>query len=282
MDDPVQHGGGRSVAVQGLAQRRERGRLPEREDVGGRRDGARGGLLGGHVLGRADGGAGGGVRGAVGGERDAEVDDARSVGGQQDVGRFEVPVHDPRRVDGLKGLGDPRHQPEHGGHRQRPAPGDGARQGGPRHVQGGQPGRGAVRVGVDQFGGVGALHSAGCRDLPAETPPEGRVVGQFRPYDLDGHGPAAPGVRQVHPAHAARSEPGRQTVTGHRARIVALQGLEDLGRVIHRFPPHDPDELTRYAAYAVRPSPGAGGGTLPRGPAVTRPSVRRTRRRPAR
>src|SRR5690606_33561187 len=86
--DPVQHAHPRPVAVQRSAERREGGRLGEREDVRGGRHLAAGRLLGGHEVGRADGGAGGGVGGGVDGAGDAEVDDPRPVGGQQDVGRL--------------------------------------------------------------------------------------------------------------------------------------------------------------------------------------------------
>ncbi len=146
-------------------------------------------------------------------------------------------MHDARTVNGLEGFGHPRHQPQQRGHRQRSAPGDGLRERGPGHVEGGEPGRHPVRLGIDQLGGVRPADPPGRFHLPAEPPPERRVLGQLRPYHLDRDGAAAPGVREVDPAHAARTEPGHEAVAGHRQRIVRLQRLEHLGRTVHRFPP---------------------------------------------
>ncbi len=232
--DPVQHADRGTVPVQRPAQRRERRGLAEREDVGRGRDLSRGGLLGRHEVGRADRGAGGGVRGEVGGQGDAEVDHTRPVGGQQHVGRLEVPVHDARGVDGLQCLGHSGHQPQHRGDGQGSAPGDGLRQGGAGHVQRGRPGGRAVGVGVDQLGGVGAADAPGRLHLPAEPPPEGRVVGQLRSDHLDRHRPAALRVGQVDPAHAAGAEPGGEAVSGHHGRVVRPQRLEHLGGMVHR------------------------------------------------
>ncbi|CAM5613243.1 hypothetical protein SGLAM104S_02782 [Streptomyces glaucescens] len=232
--DPVQHADGRTVAVQRSAERRERRRLAECEDIGRRRDLQAGRLLRGHEGGGPHRAAGGRVRGSVGGHRDAEVDHPGPVRGQQHVRRLQVAVHDARLVDGLQRLGHPRHQPQHRRPRQRPAAGDRFGQGRPGHVQRGQPGRLAVRVPVDQLGGVRAPDPARRLDLPAEPPPEVRVVRQLRPYDLDRHRPAALRVRQVDHAHPARAEPRGKPETGHCGRIVRLQWPEDLRRMAHR------------------------------------------------
>ena len=68
-----------------------------REDVHRAGRAGAGQLLGRHVGRRADEPAGN--RRRVGQPGDAEVDDARAVGAQQDVGRLEIPVHHPGAVD---------------------------------------------------------------------------------------------------------------------------------------------------------------------------------------
>src|SRR5207244_4921365 len=132
---------------------RVRRHLAEREDVGGGGDGAAGGLFGRHEGGGADGDAAAGQRGGVGGAGDTEVDDARAVGGEQDVGRLQVPVDDARAVDDLEGLGYPGDQQQHGGHGQFAVLGDGRGERGAGHVRGREPGAGAVGVAVDDRGG---------------------------------------------------------------------------------------------------------------------------------
>ncbi len=88
-------------------------------------------LLGGHEGGGAEHRAGPGQRGGVRGVRDAEVDDARAVGGEQHVGRLEVTVHQPGRVDRAQPLRDPAEQAEDGRLGERPVLAHGVVQRGP-------------------------------------------------------------------------------------------------------------------------------------------------------
>jgi len=230
VDDPIEQGVGGAVPEGrdpgGVAQHRA-----QREDVGGGGDLARPrDLLGRHETRRPDHRSGAGERGALQRPGDAEVDDARSVVGQQDVGGLEVAVHQPRPVDGLQRLGQPGGQDAQRVLRQRPLLGEHRRQRRPRDVGGDQPGRVAVGVGVDDGSGVEAADPPGRLDLGGEPLPELRIGRQLRPHHLDRHRPAAGGAPQVDLAHAAAAEPGLEPVPADDPGVGFRQGL-------HR-PPH--------------------------------------------
>jgi hypothetical protein len=55
--------------------------------------------------------------------------------------------------------------------------------------------------------------------LALEAAPEFRVIGQFRAEHLDGHRGTVPADAEIHHAHAARTQPGRQPVMADPPRI---------------------------------------------------------------
>ncbi|EFE83243.1 predicted protein [Streptomyces albidoflavus] len=206
----------------------------EREDVAGAGDAAGVlGLLGRHVGGGADGDVGHGQPGVGDAGGDAEVDDARAVLDDQDVGRLEVAVDEPGAVDRLEGLGDAGGEPAHGGRGQRPALVHYFLQRGRRHVGGGEPGDGGAGVGVDDGGGVEAGDGTRGLDLAGEADPEQLVLGQLGADRLDRH-PASRGrPGQIHQAHTAGPEPRQHLERSDPSRIVLRQ-------LLHHYLPTSP------------------------------------------
>lgn len=227
--DPVEHRVRGPVAEDGGPDRGVGRDLPEGEDVGGRGDRAGRGLFGRHERRGADADAGTGQGGGVGGPGDAEVDDARAVGGEQHIGGLQVPVDDARAVDDVQRLGDPDGQQQHAAHRQRAVPGHGVGERGAGYVGRGQPGPGALGVGVDDRCGVEPLDPLRGPHLLLEAPPELGVLAELGPDHLDGDGPAARRVGEIDLAHAARAQHGRQAVAAHDGRVVRLERLEEVG-----------------------------------------------------
>jgi hypothetical protein len=180
-----------AAAERSDSRRGEREHAAEREDVACRSDGVTLGLLGRHVGGRADRRVGGGDHGAARRPGDAEVDDPRPVGGDEDVARLEVAVHKSLGVDRLQRLGQAPGQPPHGVLRQRPGLGDEGRQRRPGHVRGGEPRRAVIRPGADDRRGVSVADRLRGGHLTPETLHELRVAGQVGVHDLDRHRPAA-------------------------------------------------------------------------------------------
>jgi hypothetical protein len=110
---------------------------------------------------------------------DAEIDDPRSVPGQQHVRRLEIAVNDAGRVDCLQRLGDPGDEPECHRLLHRAVGVDDLVEGGPGHVRGHQPWRRGGRVRVDQLRGVQPAHPLGGLDLLAEAVKETLVVAEL-------------------------------------------------------------------------------------------------------
>ena len=171
--------------------RGEREHAAEREDVAFRSDGVALGLLGRHVGGRADRRVGGGDHCAARRPGDAEVDDPRPVGGNEDVAWLEVAVHKPLGVDRLQRLGQAAGQPPHGVLRQRPGLGDQGRQRRPGHERGGEPRRTVISPGADDRCGIGVADRLRGGHLTPETLHELGVAGQVGVHDLDRHRPPA-------------------------------------------------------------------------------------------
>jgi len=171
-DDPVGDALPGAVAEGAAAGGGERDQAAPGEDVGGRSRARPGELLWGHEAGRADEHAGAGEPGRVQRLSDAEVDDTRPSGGQQDVGGLEVAVDDPGGVDRIDGLGDPNGQGVEGRPGQRPGGADGAVESGALDVVRDQVGAGGFDVGVEDAGGERAGDLGGGVDLAVEAAAE--------------------------------------------------------------------------------------------------------------
>ncbi len=195
----------------------------EAEDVGGRRDPVAAHLLGGHEPRRADHGAGpgqGGLGGGLQGAGDAEVDDARAVDGEQDVGGLEVAVDEARRVDVLQRVGEAGAQDADGALGQRSVVrGDHRLERGARDVPGGQPRHLGLGVGVEHGGRPGAADPPRRRDLLAEPVAELGPFGQLTPDQFHRDGAPPFGARQIDLSHAARAEAGLEAVRPYLLRV---------------------------------------------------------------
>jgi hypothetical protein len=145
-----------------------------------------------------------------------EADHSRAVLAQQHVRRVEVPVHQPRVMDGSQSFGQPGSQGQHGPGRQRAAGADGLGQRRAGHVRRGQPRRVAVQVRGDHRCGEPPVHLARGGDLG----PERRIPGH-RGRDRSDHDAFPVGRHaQVQPALAQRLE---QLVRPDHARPVRRQ-----------------------------------------------------------
>ncbi len=157
--------------------------------------------------------------GGVQGTGDAEVDDLGAEPGQQNVGRFEVAVHDAGPMDG--------HQGGRHAHRElvqlRRAQWAASRHrlGERRTVDelGDQVRLLGVDVNVEDRGGAEPGHPAGVVGLLLQPRPELGETGKIRPDQLDGHLPAGRVHPQVDRAHAARPEPAQQPVGADLGRF---------------------------------------------------------------
>jgi hypothetical protein len=187
--------------------RREQQRRAQREHVAGHRRLPRvAGLLRGHVGGRADGAASHGELDPLGGPGHPEVDHARPVRGDQDVGRFQVPVHQPGDVNGLQRLRAACRQPPDRRHRLRAAGPDQLAQRRGRDIRGGEPGHISVGIGGHDRGREHAAHPAGRRHFVREMVPEAGFLGQFDLDGLDRNQPASCRSSQVDLTHRTRAE----------------------------------------------------------------------------
>jgi hypothetical protein len=129
-------------------------------------------------------------------------------GGQDHVGRLEIPVHDPGGGQRRQGLPEFHHQPPHAGRLQQPALADGLGEVEAGQVLGGHPQQRVVEPGAQQMRRARCAHPAVHGGLPLEPPPEVRPFGVLGPDHLHGGEPGgvvrAPG--QIDPAHAAAAE----------------------------------------------------------------------------
>ncbi len=210
----------------------------EAEDVARRGDAVAPHLLGRHETGRPDERPGAGEP-AVGhglqGPRDAEVDDARAVDGDQHVGRLQVAVDDAGGVDVLERVRESGREDADGSLGQGPVvvpddllqarPGDVPR-GHPRHRRLG------VRV-QHRRRPVPADPPRGPHLLP-EPLPELLLRGQLLAHEFHGDRTAPLRAGQVDVPHAPRAEPRQQPV---RTDVLRIPGPQ----LLHRsaaFPPH--------------------------------------------
>ncbi len=214
---------GRAVPEDAAPGRREGEHGAQREHVARRADVPARRLLRRHVAGRADHHAGLGHPAAVHGPRDAEVDEARSVGRQQDVGRLQVAVDQARRVDVLEGGGEAGGQRADRALRQRSVGGDHVRQVGPEDVRGGQPRQRRVRVGVHDGRGEPAGDRPRDLDLVPEAGPEVAVRREVGADHLHGDSAAAGRPGEVDASHATGAQPAQEAVGAQLPRVVRSQ-----------------------------------------------------------
>jgi hypothetical protein len=136
----------------------------------------------------------------------AEVEDARSGRGEDDVLRLDVAVDDAGRVDGGEGLGGAGREGVQGAAGEGPVLGQVLAEGGTRSVRGRQPGCRGLGVGGQQGYEAGALHTGGELHLAAEPGPELRVLGLRGVDHLDGDPQPLGGEAGVDGTHAAGAE----------------------------------------------------------------------------
>ncbi|CAM5482527.1 hypothetical protein SALBM217S_03818 [Streptomyces griseoloalbus] len=218
-------------AAVGGAERQRAGRRvgqhrAEAEHVARGRDAVAAHLLGRHEAGRADERAGAGEPAVGHGLQragDAEVDDARPVDGDEHVGRLEVAVDDPGRVDVLEGVRETGGEDPHRALGQRPVVvSDDLLEAGPGDVPGGHPGHGRLGVGV-QHGAV--QWPPTCRAALTSWRKRARNPGQLLADQLHGDGASPVGAGEVDLPHASGAQPCEEC-RGTPVRR-AFEGLDD-------------------------------------------------------
>ncbi|WUK09787.1 hypothetical protein OG871_39420 [Kitasatospora sp. NBC_00374] len=225
----------------------------EGEDVAGFGDGGAGDLFGRHESRGTQDAAGSGESSTSDGLGDAEVDDARAIAGDQDVGGLQIAVNHTRLVDGGEGLRqtgaelpDVRFAEwagalDHGG------------EVGSVEVGTGHPGPHGVGVGIDDGGGPEAADPPSRLDLLPEALPELRVRGDIRTHHLDREPASARRTAKEHLTHPARTQETLQPVGADRNRIAEPELLHHYfpkGILITRQPksrPSDPRPLVQCA-----------------------------------
>ena len=151
---------------------------------------------------------------------DTEVDHARTVGGEDDVRRFEVPVNNSGVVDGDECFGQTEHHRRGRLGGQRPFCLIASDSVGPIDVGGRQPWRVRLCVGIDDRRVEEAADGL-CRcDFTGEPLPEDIVFGQFWIHEFDRGELAAGKFSQEHRSHAAAAQPPNQCEGSDPARIV--------------------------------------------------------------
>jgi hypothetical protein len=227
VDHAVQQRRRRSAPERRPAGRRVGQDAAQAEDVGRRTYLVAFGLLRRHEARRAHDAAGVREPGRVGRAGDAEVNDARSVAGQEHVGRLEVAVHDAGRMDSAQPGGKPGRERAHGLDRQRPEGSDSARQRRTGYVCGYQPGLRSIRIGIDNWCRENAADSPGRRDFLCESAPEIEIIRQFGPDQFYRDHLSGWRLGQVYPAHTARAQQVQQTVLPYLLRVPRLKPIHD-------------------------------------------------------
>ena len=180
-------------------------------------------LFRGHERGRADHEVRAERCACVSGPGNPEVDDPRSVFGQQDIGGLQVAVHHSRGVDGAQAFRQPGGQGQQAGDGQRSVTAYRLPQRGTRDVHGGQPRHRTVQVRVEDERSEQAAYPSGRRNLTPEARPEFGILGQFGPDDLDRDRPAPRRHAQEHLAHATPAELPQQPIGPDLTRVLGLQ-----------------------------------------------------------
>ncbi len=169
-------------------------------------------LLGRHERRRTDQLAGLGAHFTVGRPRYPEIDDFRSVGGQQYISRLQIAVDDPGAMDVAQRLGESRGQLPYLIGRQWPLPLHMLGKRRPGNVEGRHPGPFGIRIGVHDGRRKGPADPPRGRHLLPEPPPELGVLGEFGMNDLDREPQPGRRARQMHHAHSPGTQPCLQAI----------------------------------------------------------------------
>ena len=194
-------GGGRRVGtIGGLPKQHLEQHYPEGVEVGPVVSVRAHGLLGGHVLRRTKGLARlREARAALQHPRQSEVrKDRPGVGIQQDVGRFQVSVHDPLAMGVVQGIRQGHHELQHRVRRQRPFA-ELVLEVAPRHQLADDEGEPLVVSKVIDLEDVGVTQPGNGLRLLGESSHEGRVLGVVGGEHLHRHVAVEGGV--VGPEH---------------------------------------------------------------------------------
>ena len=164
--------------------------------------------------------------GRLGGQRDPEVDDVRPDVVDDDVAGLEVAVHQPDPVDRGERVRQPRREGQHRPGRQRALREHQLGQGRALDVGGRQPGRGRVRIGIDDGRRVERTDRLRGRHLAGEPAPKHRILGQLVAHHLDRDSPTGTRLAQVYPAHAAAAENSDEAIGCHRDRVSGTERFQ--------------------------------------------------------
>jgi hypothetical protein len=185
-------------------------------------------LLRGAVSGRDRDLAGGGEGEAVFGTGDAEVDDARPAGGEDDVLRLEVTVDQTRRVYVLKGGRDRCREAAQRRVLERAVRPDGLVERRTGEQLRGDPRSSAFRPGPEHPRDTTARDGLRRLGLAYEAPGEVLITGEFGVQDLhrrDGPGTVLVVLSDVDLAHAAFAENAEQAVRAEAERVTDTEGI---------------------------------------------------------
>ncbi len=229
MHQPVDHRLHPAAAERAATRRGEGEHAAQGEHV------ARGGdflserLLGRHVRGRPQQRPGRGARRRIQGAGDAEVDDARAVGGDHDVGRLQVPVHETSGVDRREALRQTGADRAHGLDGERPVGVHRGLERRPRDVARRHPRPVGAGVRVHHRRGVETADPACRGDLALEPPPEPVVGGQLRAHDLDRDLTPTARPSQIDDSHPPAAQTTEQTVGTYVGRITCAERFGEHG-----------------------------------------------------
>jgi hypothetical protein len=139
-------------------------------------------------------------------------------------------------VDGGQSLGQRSGQVPHLELAQRAALGHGSGERRALDVGSDHPGRGRVRVGVDNRSGVEPIDGARDGDLASKTGPELRIGDQVGAQDLDRDLASATRNAKENLPHASRPESAKQAIRAYLSRVTGFERLHAAHRRFHGGP----------------------------------------------
>ncbi len=229
MHDLVLHGGHMRSVERPVPARRVHQHRSQGEHVGSRRDAPPQHLFRspiprchGHLAGRRQ-------RQTVFGAGDAEVDDARAVRGQDDVGGLEIAVDQAGGVDAGEGTREGGGQGAYGGFVEGPMGGDGLVEGGTGQELGSDPRPPALGLCPEDARHALVRHRLRRPGLAYEALREVLVVGELGPEHLDRCHPARAVLSGVDLAHTAFADHPEQAVRAEAERVAGAEGIHESG-----------------------------------------------------